>query len=91
MPSRPARLAGVALLGLAGLAAALGSVAASDHQDTPDVELNPKMDLTDVYAFPGSAPGRIALAMNGHRMIDSTPVNMSTSRIISPNGSMRAY
>ena len=64
MPSRPARLAGVALLGLAGLAAALGSVAASDHQDTPDVELNPKMDLTDVYAFPGSAPGRIALAMN---------------------------
>lgn len=64
MPSRPARLAGVALLGFAGLAAALGSLAASDHQDTPDAELNPKMDLTDVYAFPGSAPGRIALAMN---------------------------
>jgi hypothetical protein len=36
----------------------------SDHQDTPLVELNPRMDLTDVYAFPGSAPGRIVLAMN---------------------------
>lgn len=64
MRSRRPPLAGVALLGLAGVAAALGSVAASDHQDTPDVELNPKMDLTDVYAFPGSAPGRVVLAMN---------------------------
>jgi hypothetical protein len=36
----------------------------SDHQDTPLVELNPRMDLTDVYAFPGSAAGRIALVMN---------------------------
>ena len=26
----------------------------SDHQDTPEVELNPKQDMTDVYAFPGS-------------------------------------
>ena len=61
-PPRPAALL---VLGI-GTAAALGlgTLAASDHQDTPDVELNPKMDLTDVYAFPGSAPGRIALAMN---------------------------
>ena len=29
------------------------SPSASDHQDTPDVELNPKMDMTDVYVFPG--------------------------------------
>ncbi|HJS47330.1 MAG TPA: DUF4331 family protein [Gemmatimonadales bacterium] len=64
MPPRPTRLAGVAVVGLAGLAATLGPLGASDHQDTPDVELNPAMDLTDVYAFPGSAPGRIALAMN---------------------------
>ena len=39
-------------------------LASSDHQDTPLVELNPRMDLTDVYAFPGSAPGRIVLVMN---------------------------
>jgi len=37
---------------------------ASDHQDTADVELNPSMDMTDVYAFPGSAPGRIVLVLN---------------------------
>lgn len=36
----------------------------SDHQDTPDVELNPAMDMTDVYAFPGSAAGRIVLVLN---------------------------
>jgi hypothetical protein len=53
----------------AGAAAALcGTIAiavvrASDHQDTPFVELNPKTDLTDVYAFPG-ATGRIVLAMD---------------------------
>ena len=33
----------------------------SDHQDSPNVELNPAMDMTDVYAFPGSASGRIVL------------------------------
>jgi hypothetical protein len=38
--------------------------AASDHQDNPLVELNPSLDMTDVYAFPGSAPGRIALVLN---------------------------
>jgi hypothetical protein len=36
---------------------------ASDHQDTPEVELNPRMDLNDVYAFPGSSPDRIVLVM----------------------------
>ena len=39
-------LAAVAILG--GTRLALGS----DHQDTPDVEANPKQDMTDVYAFP---------------------------------------
>ena len=55
----------------AGLVVALGAGAlatrhawGSDHQDSPDVELNPSMDMTDFYAFPGSAPGRIALVLN---------------------------
>lgn len=53
----------------AGLVVAAGAGAArlaiaSDHQDTADVELNPKMDLTDVYAFPSPTPGRLVLAMN---------------------------
>src|SRR3954471_672158 len=47
---------------LAGLATA-GTLVASDHQDTPEVELSPRYDVNDVYAFPGSEPGRIALVL----------------------------
>lgn len=36
-------------------------VMASDHQDTPEVELNPRSDINDVYAFPGSSADRVAL------------------------------
>jgi hypothetical protein len=53
--------------GVLVVAAALGVgrlALGSDHQDTPLVELNPTQDMTDVYAFPGSAPGRIALVLN---------------------------
>lgn len=53
-----------ALLALATVAGGTAVLAGSDHQDMPLVELNPRMDLTDVYAFPGSAPGRIVLVMN---------------------------
>jgi hypothetical protein len=53
-------LAGAGLL--AGLATA-GTLVASDHQDTPDVELNPRYDVNDVYAFPSSEAGRIALVL----------------------------
>lgn len=61
--SRTQRL--VALLLVTGALAGGARIAmGSDHQDTPLVELNPRMDLTDVYAFPGSAPGRIVLVMN---------------------------
>ena len=42
----------------------IGIARASDHQDNPLVELNPAMDMTDVYAFPGSSPDRIALVLN---------------------------
>jgi len=42
---------------------------ASDHQDTADVELNPSMDMTDVYAFPGSTPDRIALVLNSWALL----------------------
>ena len=38
-------------------AAGIGVARASDHQDNPLVELNPAMDMTDVYAFPGLEPG----------------------------------
>lgn len=38
-------------------------VLASDHQDTPEVELGPRMDINDVYAFPGSSADRVVLVM----------------------------
>ena len=59
---RTVRIAALAILGVASIAVAQ-RVLASDHQDTPEVELNPRMDLNDVYAFPGSAADRIALVM----------------------------
>lgn len=56
------------VMGLAGAAiVALGTIGvaiASDHQDSPNVELNPLQDLTDVYAFPSPIAGRIVLVMN---------------------------
>jgi len=52
--------------GIAALSATFAvtrSSSASDHQDTPEVELSPRMDVNDVYAFPGSSADRIVLAM----------------------------
>jgi hypothetical protein len=60
------------------VAAAAGIVAASDHQDTPLVELNQRFDINDVYAFPGSAPGRIALVLGTQSPI--TPANTAAAR-----------
>ncbi|HEU4719825.1 MAG TPA: DUF4331 family protein [Gemmatimonadaceae bacterium] len=54
------------LLAAAGLVAGLvatGSLVASDHQDTPEVELSPRYDVNDVYAFPAADPSRIALVL----------------------------
>ena len=42
----------------------IGVARASDHQDNPVVEASPALDMTDVYAFPGSSPDRIALVLN---------------------------
>ena len=59
-PKRLVIAACVALCAAGGVGVAL----ASDHQDTPDVELNPEMDLTDLYVFPSPTPGRVVLVMN---------------------------
>lgn len=63
------RSAAVGLVVLAGAAALVRVALGSDHQDTPLVELNPTQDMTDVYAFPGSAPGRIALVLNSRAFL----------------------
>jgi Domain of unknown function (DUF4331) len=54
----------------------------SDHQDTPDVELNPASDMTDVYVFPGASPDRIVLVLNSWAFI--TPAQ-TTSIYFDPN------
>jgi hypothetical protein len=53
----------LALVGAASMGLALRSSFASDHQDTPEVELHPRLDINDVYAFPGSSPDRLALVL----------------------------
>ena len=66
--SRAKRLTALAVV--AALAAGSTTLAiGSDHQDTPEVELNPRMDMTDVYAFPGTGSDRIALVMNSRAFL----------------------
>ena len=72
----PRRLAGGAAV-LTALLASLGIAIASDHQDSPNVELNPLQDLTDVYAFPSPAAGRIVLVMNTRAFL--TPAQSATA------------
>src|SRR6185436_7748390 len=62
MSRRSLAVAAVALVGGTSAIVA-GRLLASDHQDTPEVELNPRMDINDVYAFPGSSADRITLVM----------------------------
>ena len=49
--------------------AGVGIARASDHQDNPLVELNPAMDMSDVYAFPGASADRVVLAMNSRPLL----------------------
>lgn len=60
---RPWRMFALLAAGIVTIGVTTQRVLASDHQDTPEVELNPRMDINDVYAFPGSAADRIALVM----------------------------
>jgi hypothetical protein len=61
-PKRRLLVAALAIGGLGSLVA-VGTTIGSDHQDTPEVELSPRMDINDVYAFPGSSDDRIVLVM----------------------------
>ena len=67
----------VALAASAVVVTTTGVVIASDHQDTPEVELNPRLDINDVYVFPGANPDRLVLAV-------------STSSPLTPAGSVGA-
>ena len=67
----------VATAGLLTTAAFAAVAIASDHQDTPLVEFNPRHDVNDVYAFPGSSPDRIVLVLGTQSPI--TPAGVSTA------------
>ena len=72
----PRRLTG-GLAVLTTLLGTLGIALASDHQDSPNVELNPLQDLTDVYAFPSPVAGRMVLVMNTRAFL--TPAQTSSA------------
>ena len=74
---RRIKLAALLLVAAAGSIGNLGLLSravASDHQDTPEVELNPRCDINDVYAFPGSTDDRIVLVMT-----TSSPIEAATA------------
>ena len=68
-PTFRRRALAAGLLVTAGAAGVAGLAVGSDHQDTPEVELNARMDMTDVYAFPGGSAGRIVLVMNSRAFL----------------------
>src|SRR5687768_3877817 len=78
--ARAAALLALTLAGAAALATLAAVAEGSDHQDTPEVELSPRMDINDVYAFPGSTPDRIALVMT-----TSSPIAPGTDAAFDPN------
>jgi hypothetical protein len=71
------RAASITVLGLALGVTVIGVAVASDHQDTPEVELNALSDMTDVYAFPSPTAGRIVLVMNSRAFL--TPAQSSSA------------
>ncbi len=74
-----------AVIGVVACAGSVGIIRlarGSDHQDTPDVELNPASDMTDVYVFPGSSPDRVVLVLNSWAFI--TPAQ-TASTYFDPN------
>ncbi|MBI3982796.1 MAG: DUF4331 family protein [Gemmatimonadetes bacterium] len=75
--SRAGLATGLAAVAVLGLTTVIGTALGSDHQDTPEVELSPRMDINDVYAFPGSSDDRIVLVLTTSSPI--TPAQSATA------------
>ncbi len=71
------RVAAIAAVAVLATGVALRTLVGSDHQDTPEVELSPRMDVNDVYAFPGSSDDRIVLVLTTSSPI--TPAQSATA------------
>ncbi len=75
-PSRVPLMALAATVILGGSAWAVRSLIASDHQDTPLVEMSPRFDVNDVYAFPSPTdPTRTVLVLG-----TSSPITPAQTR-----------
>ena len=61
----------VAAVAVAVGAALTQPVTGSDHLDTPQAEIYSRLDISDVYAFPGSSEERIVLVMTTHALLTS--------------------
>jgi uncharacterized protein DUF4331 len=75
---RPGPAAVILAAACVGIAVAARQSAGSDHQDTPEVEISPRLDINDVYAFPGSSEDRIVLVMTTQSPI--TPAGTALAR-----------
>ena len=64
-----------ALLLVGASAVSAGVILASDHQDTAEVELSPRLDINDVYVFPGATADRLVLAVT-----TSSPLSPAASQ-----------
>jgi hypothetical protein len=84
-PTSPRWALVAAIVALAGVASAVRLATGSDHQDTPFVELNPKTDMTDVYAFPGSSAGRIVLVMDTRAFLTPAQATDPAQASFDPN------
>ncbi len=84
-PTSPRWALVAAVVALGGVAGAARLATGSDHQDTPFVELNPKTDMTDVYAFPGSASGRIVLVMDTRAFLTPAQATDPAQASFDPN------
>lgn len=71
------RVAFALALTTAGAVGVAGVLRASDHQDTPEVEIAQLPDINDVYAFPGVTSDRLVLAVT-----TASPVTPSQSATI---------
>lgn len=75
---RRAAAAAGALILFAAAVPAVREAVGSDHQDTPEVELSPRLDINDVFAFPGSTEDRIAIVVTTQSPI--TPAGTAAAR-----------
>ncbi|HEU4629234.1 MAG TPA: DUF4331 family protein [Gemmatimonadaceae bacterium] len=79
-PRRRHRAAALLALTVACAAGVARVALGSDHQDTPEVELSPRMDINDVYAFPGASADRIVLVLT-----TSSPIAPGADASFDPN------